>query len=270
VGRPFVPQTGWYAAVDLDLVGVHISNGLIAPVALDGIVDTVHLNTAQLDWTGSPRLEIGYRFGEGCGEVSLGYRSLVTEGSDNFLGADGVDFLKSRLNMNVVDLDYASREFLLGPEFGLKWRAGIRFASVYFDSRSQGVDVEERTSNSFIGAGPRVGLDLAWRPCAVPAISLFGKVDTSVVVGHIQQSFEETVTADDLSLVGGATNMSGTQVVPVFHLQAGLGYTPLWGDNQVHLALGYEFDQWWSVGRVGGSRANLTGSGFFLRTEFRF
>src|SRR5262249_34321109 len=113
VVRPVCPPTGWYAALNLNLVGIHISNGLTAPVALGGFVDTIQLPTAQFDWTGSPGLEIGYRFDQGLGEVSLAYRSLVTEGTENFLGADGSGFfLKSRLNMNVVDLDYASREFL--------------------------------------------------------------------------------------------------------------------------------------------------------------
>jgi hypothetical protein len=255
----------------LNLVGVHISNGLTAPVALGGFVDTVQLPTAQLDWTGSPGLEIGYRFDQGLGEISLAYRSLVTEGIENFIDADGNGvFLKSRLNMNVVDLDYASREYLPWQQFGLKWRAGVRFAGVYFDSRATGLFAEERTSNNFIGAGPRVGLDLAWRPCTVPALSVFGKVDTSVLIGRTQQSFEEVLTADDLSQIGGATNQSGTQVVPVLHFQLGVGYTPTWGDDQVHFALGYDFDQWWQVGQVGGSKANLTANGFFLRAEFKF
>ena len=35
-------------------------------------------------------------------------------------------------------------------------------------------------------------------------------------------------------------------------------------------SLGYEFEQWWAVGNVGSSRADITTQGFFFRGEFNF
>jgi hypothetical protein len=34
--------------------------------------------------------------------------------------------------------------------------------------------------------------------------------------------------------------------------------------------VGHDFEQWWYVGRLGDSRADLTGHGIFLRTEFNY
>jgi hypothetical protein len=264
-------QPGWFGAVELDLLGVHIKNRLVAPVAVGDVVDTVHLPTASLDWTTSPRFELGYRLGQGFGEFLLTYRSLVTEGKegiDNFDPA-GEGFLKSRLNMNIVDLDYASREFSPVSQFGLKWHVGARLASAYFDSTAVGLILGQRTSSSFFGGGPHAGFDLSWRPCALPALSVFTRLDGALLLGRVKQSFEETVTLEDGSVIGGAANQSQTQAVPVLQWQAGVGYTPPWSGNQLHFSLGYDFEQWWGI-RVGDSRADLTAQGIFLRAEFNY
>jgi hypothetical protein len=252
------------------VVGVHIGNHLTADVPIGGGLDTVHLPSADLEWTGSPRFEVGYRLDQGCGDILFGYRSLVTEGSTNIPGFDvGDGFLKSRLNMNVADLDYASREFFVLPRTGLKWFAGVRLGSVYFDSRATGQVLEQRTSNSFLGAGPRGGLELSWRPATYPLCRLFffGRLEGAVLVGQVKQSFEETVTGPDGEIIGGALTQRSTQAVPILHFQTGVGYTPPWGDQQLHFRLGYDFEQWWSVG---GSKADLTLNGIFFRTEFSF
>ena len=50
-------------------------------------------------------------------------------------------------------------------------------------------------------------------------------------VGRISQAFEETVTAVDGSMIGGATNVHHTQAVPTLGFEAGLSWTPspAWG-----------------------------------------
>jgi hypothetical protein len=271
--RPEAPPPGWFAGVEFDLVGTHIKNRLQAPVTINGFLpDTVHVPGAELDWTGSPRFELGYRFAEGCGEIVLSYRFLVTEGETTLVGIDldgGDVLLKSRLNMNVVDLDYASREFSLWPRWDMKWRAGVRFATVFFDSGIFGQFIEERTSNNFYGAGPHLGLDL-WRAFDVPGWGLFARIEGASVVGQLHQAFEEIFVNQDGSLIGGATLVHHTQAAPVLTVQAGLSWTPLWRGNWSRYSFGYEFERWWNVGEAGDSRAEITTQGVFLRAEFKF
>jgi hypothetical protein len=271
--RPGAPPPGWFLGFDFDLLGPHVKNRLQAPVTITGFLpDTVHVPNAELDWTLSPRFELGYRFPEGCGEILLSYRFLVTDGSETLAGLDldgGDVLLRSRLNLNVVDLDYGSREYSLLPHWDMKWRAGVRFATVFFDSGIFGQFLEQKTSNNFYGAGPHIGLDL-WRSFAVPGLALFARVDGAAVIGQLHQSFEEIFVNQDGSLIGGATLVHHTQASPVLTAQFGLGWTPLWRGPWSRYAIGYEFERWWYLGQAGDSRAELTTQGIFIRAEYKF
>jgi hypothetical protein len=269
--RPHSPPAGWFAGLELNVIGPQIKNRLQAPVTVNGFApDTVHLPTAELDWTGSPRLDVGYRWPEGLGEFLVSYRFLVSEGRDfDFsLVTPNDGFLKSRLNVNVVDLDYGSREYSLGPNWDMKWKVGARIATVFFDSRAENLFFEQRTSNNFVGAGPHVGLDL-WRWFDVAGLALYGRIEAASVIGQISQGFEEVA---DLStgLVGGATTVHHTQAVPVLNFQVGLGWTPPTHRHWRRYAVGYEFERWWYLGEAGDSRAELTTQGVFIRAEFGF
>lgn len=271
--QPAYPPPGWFGAVELNVLAPHIKNGLVAPVAVDGASpQNVQLPGASLDWTGAPRLEVGYRFPEGCGEVLASYRLLNSQGTDTLLGFDldgGPGFLRSQLSANVLDLDYSSREYSLAPHWDLKWKLGIRLADIFFDSRAEGALLEERTSNLFYGAGPHVGLDL-WRTFDVPELGLFFRLEGASVIGQIRQSFEQVEMTPDGGLVGGATNVHTTQTVPVLSLQLGLSWTPCWHGRYSRFAFGYEFERWWYLGEAGESHAELTDQGLFFRAEFGF
>jgi hypothetical protein len=233
--------------------------------------EQVSLPTAELDWTASPRIELGYRFSQGFGEFLLAYHSVVSEGTGTLADFDfdgGQGFLKTRLDLNVLDLDYASREFSLGPHWDMKWKVGARLASVFFDSRATGFFLDQRVSNQFYGAGPHLGLDL-WRYLNGPELALFARFEGAALLGDIKQTFGETVAVDDLRL-GGVNTVRQDQTVPVVGLQLGLGWTPCWSGNWLRFAAGYEIEQWWSVGRAGASRGDLTIQGLFLRGEWSF
>src|SRR5437667_2466504 len=132
---------GWFGGLEADLVWPHIKNRLTASVTIDDFTDTLHLPTASLDFTGSPKVILGYRFPQGFGEFTASYRSIVTEGTRNVEDVDplGDSFLKSRLNVNVVDIDYGTQEIPLSLDlrpslWDLKLDVGARIAGVYFDS----------------------------------------------------------------------------------------------------------------------------------------
>jgi Legionella pneumophila major outer membrane protein precursor len=273
--RPKSPPPGWFADLEIDLVGPHIHNQLNASVAVAGFVDQVQLPTAPLEWVGAPRIDLGYRLAEGLGEFMLSYRSLVSDGRAVLVDFDGPGFpgaLKSRLNMNVVDLTYGSQECSLAPLWDMQWRAGARFAAVYFDSRASDGILEQRASNNFVGAGPVASLDLARRFEAAPFFAVFGRLEGAALVGNVHQGFEETVDLTSFGgpFLGGAVNNSSTQVVPVLAFQVGLSYSPPWACPDSRFSLGYDFQQWWSIGNAGGSKADLTTNGVFFRAEFNF
>src|SRR5262249_16495310 len=143
-----------------------VKNRLFAPLTFPGGATTeAHLLGAELDWTGSPRLTLGYRMGEGAGEFLVSYRSLVTEGEANTFDDNGdTGLLQSRLNLNQVDLDYGNYERALVPRWDMEWRVGLRVATVYYDTRANLTLVrpfpdmpglfEAQTSNNFWGLGP--------------------------------------------------------------------------------------------------------------------
>ncbi|HXG10234.1 MAG TPA: Lpg1974 family pore-forming outer membrane protein, partial [Gemmataceae bacterium] len=279
---PVVNPPGWFAAIELDLVKPHIKNRLQATVPLDDLFNVrLHLPTAELAWTVAPRFEVGYRLPDELGELLVSYRFLVTEGCVRGSSADDLFFsrgsLKSRLDLQVIDLDYAHREYALGPSWDMKWKFGVRLANLFFDSRTavRFTDLEvaddftagARTSNYFFGAGPHVGLDL-WRRFGGTGLALFGRLEGALVVGRIHQAFEEVFRFDDLAL-GGATSLDQAQAVPVLNVQAGLGWTPAWQPG-VRFAAGYQYEHWWYVGHIGDSRAELWDQGVFFRAEYKY
>lgn len=269
--RPDFPPPGWFFAAEIDLVGAHIKNRLTASVAFDTFTDQVHLPTAQLDGAGAPLLEIGCRLPQGFGEFLLSYRSVVTEGIDGIPIYDvlGDGILKSRLNVNVINLDYSSREFSLGGHWDMKWKVGVKLASIYFDSEAVGLFMEQRTSNDFRGIGPHVGLDLR-RWLDSPGVALFARVEGASLVGQVRQSFEETFTFDDGSMIGAATLQEKTQAVPYLNVQVGVGWTLSSNHHWLRFATGYEFEQWWYLGQINDSKAELTVQGVFFRGEWAF
>jgi hypothetical protein len=270
--RPHL-SPGWFGALELNLLVPHIKNRLQAELQVDGFEpNLVHLPTAQLEWTGSPRLELGYRFCDDWGEFLAVYRFLVTDGGEilrgfDLDGSDGV--LKSRLSINAIDFDYRSRQYNLDRHWDLNWRLGARLATTFFDSRAEAFFLEQRTSDHFIGAGPHAGLDF-WRSFDWPGLGLFARVEGATLVGRVSQGFEEVVTDENGNSTGTAAHISTTRAVPIVEAEIGLGWNTCWRHHTSRLAIGYEFERWWSVGDAAASKADITAQGVFFRAEFGF
>ena len=79
---------GWFTALDVDVVGPAIKQRVIGQVLLGGAATDVELPTATLGWTGSPRIEVGYRLPAAIGELAVSYQLLATEGSGTISGFD--------------------------------------------------------------------------------------------------------------------------------------------------------------------------------------
>ena len=162
---PQLPAPGWFAGAEASLVGPHVTNQLKNFVP--GRIDQIALPSAQLDWTVSPRFDIGYRLPSGFGEFSLGYRFLTSQGSDSSEQLLGPASLSSMLDINQFDFDYSSREISLGDDWIMKWTIGGRLAFVYFDSQayqafalpgSPNYVLGQKATNFFDGFGPHACL----------------------------------------------------------------------------------------------------------------
>jgi hypothetical protein len=279
---PFLPL-GWFTDVELAIIVSHFKNRLVDTVQIgSGEPTTVHVPGADLDWTVAPRVELGYRLPSGFGEFAVAYRFFGTDGTGVVQGPDAAELLKSRLSVNVVDLDYASREFLTcqWPYVHMKWRFGLRWADAFFDTQADepfaaaavgGRIFETHTSNNFWGIGPHTGLELT-RQCE-PGLELVGWVDGATLLGRIRQNFFEESTklgAND-QLQTGNTRRSVSQDVPSIRAFFGLSWQPP-PCRSVHVSVGYEYEYWWNVGRDSGttSRGELSDQGVLLRAEINF
>jgi hypothetical protein len=284
---PQLPPVEWFFNLEVDPDKGHVKNEIstTVPNPATGKMDLVGLPSATLNWTVSPHFELGYRLPSGFGEILLSYRFLATEGSEAYPLADGPGRLSSQLDINQVDLDYASWEFSLWPKWDMRWRFGLRYADVYFDSRGDegfalaaaGSGVyETRVTNSYVGIGPHAGVDLS-RRFGPSGLAFVTKADFTILVGRIRQQFIERTTAfgpGGQPLVGDLS-VSSSQGVPVLNVQAGFSWQPP-QCPQANFFLGYQYEYWWEVGMLdqlnngSGTFGEVIDQGFVLRAEFNF
>lgn len=268
------PPPGLYSTLEVTLLFPQLRGWLNGPVNVIGVgPDVVELNSATLDSTGSPRLELGYRLADDRGAVALSYRSVVSQGSENIDNWDalGSGFQRSRLNFNLVDLDYISPTYHVLPFMELSWRAGLRGNATYFEHEVTGAFAYERASSNFIGGGGHAAIEIGHAFERSPGFGVNAKLDGGVVFGNIKQSFEEDLNFGDAGVYGGATNINTTQAVPMVQFTVGLTYAPPGCSNWARFGFGYEFEYWWNVGAGGaGSSGDLLTQGIYLRGEFNW
>jgi hypothetical protein len=270
----FYPPPGWFASVETGIVKPHLLNQVNGQVPIGGGLDTVKLPTAPLDWTATPRVGVGYRFAN-AGELIFSYQSLISSGTTTLPNFDaaGNGSLHSRLNMNVANLDWVSLENSFGPDWGMKWRAGIVYTNAYFDSTGTGQMVTQRTANLINTAGVHTGLELN-RALPFPGLSLFGRMDGMFMVGPVNQSVEETIgTASGRTnniYIPGVNSFTNTATPLVLTLEGGVSYTPVSAARWLRLTAAYHFEQWWDVGMPLSSDVQLTIQGIVFRAEITF
>jgi hypothetical protein len=270
--EPRFAQPGLYGILEIQLLYPQLHGRLDGIVNLLGGIDSVFLRSACLETTGSPKLEVGWRFPEGVGAVAVSYRSIVSEGHATVLNWDalGAGFQTSRLNLNVVDIDYVSPFYSFAPYWDLAWRAGVRGAGVYFDHNVAGLFAHQGASSNFLGAGPHASIEVSRAFERLPGLAVTSKLDFGVLIGDVSQHFDETLNFGNGGLFGGAGHASSTQAVPVLTFSVGLTYTPLSCAQWARFGLGYQFEYWWDVGTAGQSHGDLSTNGVYFRGEFNF
>jgi hypothetical protein len=270
IGLPARPE-GLFFDADLEVLKPTIHNSLSGSVEfLGGSTNAINIPQSSLDWTVAPRLEVGYRLPDNEGAFLIGYRFLLSSGtSSDYFGANAYD-VKSRLTLNQVDLDYQSIRYSPLARYTLQYRLGARIAALYYDSTAQNEFDYQRASNYFAAAGPHAQLDFERQFTAIPELSLLGRIDGAVLFGPIQQRFAENLS-DGGGVLSGETTDRKNETAPTLTLQFGVNYRPLGPTREdLKISLGYQFEEWWSVGKIGDSRGDFMAQGFYLRGEWDF
>src|SRR5262249_10971418 len=246
------PEPGWFGAVTLGVVRPHMSGRL--GVAGDG----VGLPVAELPWTAAPRVEFGYRLSDGAGNLRLGYQFLTTSGNRQ----DAVGGVHSRVEVNAVNIDYVSREWLSEVPTDLirdlRVTCGMRLATARLTTCWSTPDSFERFDSRFTGAGPRLGLEWRSQRFAEWPLELYARAEGTGLVGQTSQT--TSLAPSGLRQWGGTSAVSG---------EVGVGWQPM-TSNGLKFIFGYQFDRWWDLGRTDIANAELTVHGIFIRCEWRY
>ncbi len=274
---PDMPQAGWFADAEIDPEHAHFKNRLMETVPIGTAPPTtVHPAGADLNWTVSPRLEVGYRLPSGFGEFSLGFRSLNSSGSQQVVNTDGPASANSSIELYQFDFDYASREYSLWPCWKMKWFIGGRVAWTYYDASNaesaataaagSGL-INQKATNYFNGFGPHAGFELS-RHIKDTGWSVTMKVDGAGMIGWLGQSFFATDTTGATAQVRD----TAIQDIPMLHGEIGLSWESCWRSYRTHVFVGYEYEYWWDVGGVDAARSqgDMSNQGLVLRAGFNY
>jgi Legionella pneumophila major outer membrane protein precursor len=250
---PYAP--GWFGSLTLGVVKPHVS----AQLSPAGALPLTHLPLASLDWTLEPRVEVGYHLEDNTGDLRLGYRLLLDSGLDPTLLGN----LHNRVALNCIDFDYVSREWLSDPTpdllRDLRIVAGLRLANARLTSSSDGI-ASPGVRSTFLGIGPRFGLE--WRQ-TIPETQFgcYARADVSGLLGHTSQTFD--AGGFDVASIRQGNGAAS------FSAEVGFSWQPA-GNDGFRVVVGYQFEQWWNLGRTDFANADLTVHGGFLRGEWRY
>jgi Legionella pneumophila major outer membrane protein precursor len=259
---------GFFLGAEVAFLKPTIKANLANQMPLGQFGQTLHVPSVDLDWEVAPAIEVGYRLPGGDAYV-FGYRILAAEGNGQFtnLIMDNVQ-VRTRLNVQFFDFDYALAPYEVAPRYVLTPRIGVRVADVFFDTRSIDVSALRQASNDFFGAGVHGRLDLRRSIDLVPGLSIFGGVDGAVLIGQSRQKFRLESNFGEFVVVD-RTKQHEQQTVPVLNLQAGLSYAPPALPGLL-LTAGYEYERIFDLADVGPSRGEVYYHGAFVRARFDF
>jgi hypothetical protein len=300
--RPDAAPPGWVFNAESSILWVHSSAHLVGGTAPNYNVggpatgglpitgDTVRFpgNAFNAGW--SPRIELGYRFPDGFGELRLSYRSLAASGSDTVLVSPpdandplGLASQKGRFDLNVIDLDFAMQQFALGPNWEMWTAVGFRYASAYLDSQVNFHNPVTVTGDPY-GTGPITRLSQfesvfnryigahavleVGRRLWLPGLAFFLRLEGAGLYGRVHQTFKETFVEPPGFTQQRVTNGVGS---PWLNGQVGLSYVvPEW--NRARILIGYQYEALWQFGRGDNdlSFGSLKDQGVFLRFEFTY
>jgi hypothetical protein len=266
---PALGLPGWFGDVEVAILKPHLINQLSLPVTFpDGSMTQVGVDASHLNWTASPRVELGYRLPSGFGGIAVSYRCLFAQGSDAVIGADGPATLHSRLDYHIGDVDWVSNEYTPWHVCDMRVRFGLRYFNSYFDSQANepfaeaavGTTIyQQRTTDHLWVFGPHVGVDLR-RRLDFGGLAVLGRLDLSEGWGRVSQRYFASSTTSASGAPQSAQATIGTSdAVPMPRANLGLSWQPAAYPN-AFLFVGAQIDYFWNTGRTG----NFTTYGYFF------
>ncbi len=263
---------GFFSTFEIALVHPTINGSLEGTAPVAGTTVPIALTSANLDWTGAPRFTVGYHLGGETGSAVASYRLLASEGTKDFaaFGNYGAAFQTSRLDWQSIDLGYTTPNLVRQPLCDVHVDLGVRIGSVYYDHFLRNSFFQQKARNHFIGAGPVAALNATRRLGFCPQLALYGQLQGGVLIGGVDQSFEEIQAVGPNQFLGGAQDTSETRGVPIFGVEAGISFLPKQGSNWFRFTFGYGYEQWFGVADSGFSAGDVYFQGLFFRGEFNY
>jgi hypothetical protein len=263
---PNFPQPGFVASVEVQAVGPHIFQQLSNGVPVGGNAPgSLTVPITSLNWTVSPKVEVGYRLASGFGEFAINWQYIGTTGSGSTpFGPGGAPANQSgRFNFNLSDLDYVSREYTPWEHWGMQWRVGFRQVYLFYDTTltapsaataaTTGV-LQQAGTNGYQGWGGHIGVELDRDLYShVPGLSLVAKLDFGDTAGFVQQKVSQTTLAGY-----SFGDVQQGQAVPELAAQLGLNYRQPGGRYEFFVGGFYQY--WWNVGTLPNFGLNVSGA----------
>lgn len=256
----------WFQA-DVGIVAPAVGQQLQNTVYLGPVPITVIVPQAPLDWAGMPGITLGYNIPENGGSFLMRYQLLASQGVSPFV-VDGINTsVTSRLNTNIVDIGYMTNNLVQMPRYDIRSGFGARYSGVYFDSVAGGNDgFFRKIANNYSGAGPTARLDILRQIALLPGLSISGSVEAGVLIGNLDQTFAagQKIGHD---VIDGQTEINRSVTTYDLRADIGLAYRPP-NAEFIQIYAGYTFEQFFNVGGISPSTANLLYQGALL--SFRF
>ncbi len=243
------------------------------------------LPLAQPDTYVSPYFEVGYRFAQGHPYLAFYYRFLDCKGQQDLTNSAGVPYsLTSDYRVNLFGLDFGGGTappptdlVRAASQWAFGWRIGVQGVNIAVNSQVQRDSYTASVDNNFWAGGVHGRLELEHRFKFAPGLSIFGRVDGSLLVGEGTRSSQVVFPDASGALQGRDWTYSMTKPAPVLMTILGLSFRPD-GLPDLRLSAGYVFEQWWSMGLVThdqtgigiGTQGESTSHGLFLQARYDF
>lgn len=244
----------WCGGIDYLYLRTNFGNDLaIHRLTATTVGDTVTQNDRAINFDygfdTDFRVFVGRRMGEG--ELRFAYEHIQGDANVNgtadggFANGSGVAFqglggtqidtagesvtATSHLHLNLFDIDRVQRLDLpgcmeCGSPWDVLWSYGVRIADVSRDIDEQ--DPVERThlDSTFVGAGPRIGIEARRNICGT-RFSGFFSANAGLLVGRYHSHFSNT-TPGELQTTVVSQDNNLTRAVPNAQLAIGVSWHP--------------------------------------------
>lgn len=292
---PYV-RLGWFANAEVSLLKARtaprFNSGPLLDASFPG--DPVTLETSDLDWTAAPRLEFGYRFEHGLGDIRSAYRYIGTQGNEPVAGFDAGSngVIGSKINLHVLDVDLSYLEYnpegvplpfplflvpgrlglgrpihkgILLPPMEYRRYFGMRVASFYYNSVATGDLKTEIVTNNFNGAGLHFGTELNQQIAFEQPYFMHLKMEGSGMFGVLHQSFTRT------QVVSQSNGVFGDGMgIPTLAIEFGFSWAPSWPERNTRFTAAYALEEWFSFADTDFSNAHLIMDAFVFRFEHKY